>query len=156
MPSFVILCYMQAYYSGLTCCKYKKSMWISNLQSNNLKKHAMILFYSLHMRLEFFNVNASYINGLVQDCSMSIANALEIVQYWTKPSIYFSSLNESERPSRVREPNLYPCRKRTIMTCVSLSFQCCSIMCQLGLVAPYIRSMVSYLYEQLRKTLRPE
>ena len=28
------------------------------------------------------------IDGLVQDCSISIANALEILQYATKPSIY--------------------------------------------------------------------
>ena len=27
------------------------------------------------------------IDGLVQDCSISIANALEILQSWTKPSI---------------------------------------------------------------------
>ena len=29
----------------------------------------------------------SYIDGLVQDCSISIANALEILQSYTKPSI---------------------------------------------------------------------
>ena len=26
-------------------------------------------------------------DGLVQNCSNSIANALELLQYWTKPSI---------------------------------------------------------------------
>ena len=31
---------------------------------------------------------ADYIDGLVQDCSNSIANALELVQSCTKPSIY--------------------------------------------------------------------
>ena len=30
----------------------------------------------------------AYINGLVQDCSISIANALRILQSCTKPSIY--------------------------------------------------------------------
>ena len=29
-----------------------------------------------------------HINGLVQDCSYSIANALELLQSCTKPSIY--------------------------------------------------------------------
>ena len=29
-----------------------------------------------------------YFDGLVQDCSISIANALEILQFCTKPSIY--------------------------------------------------------------------
>ena len=29
-----------------------------------------------------------YVDGLVQDCSISIANALEILQSCTKPSIY--------------------------------------------------------------------
>ena len=28
-----------------------------------------------------------YIDGLEQDCTISIANALEILQSWTKPSI---------------------------------------------------------------------
>ena len=30
----------------------------------------------------------AYIDGLAQDCSISIANALEILQSCTKPSIY--------------------------------------------------------------------
>ena len=30
----------------------------------------------------------SYIDGLVQDCSTSIANALESLQYYTKPSMW--------------------------------------------------------------------
>ena len=32
----------------------------------------------------------AYINGLVQDCSISIANAMEILQSCSKPSIYTS------------------------------------------------------------------
>ena len=35
---------------------------------------------------------ALYINGLVQDCSISIANALEILQSCTKPSIDYVNL----------------------------------------------------------------
>ena len=37
----------------------------------------------------------TYIDGLVQDCNNSIANALELLQSCTKPSIYASlGLNE--------------------------------------------------------------
>ena len=36
---------------------------------------------------EIFIVNMFHIDGLVQDCSISIANALEILQSCTKPSI---------------------------------------------------------------------
>ena len=45
----------------------------------------------------------SYINGLVQDCSISIANALDILQSCPKPSICFTlflthwDLNENVR-----------------------------------------------------------
>ena len=35
-----------------------------------------------------------HIDGLVQDCSISIANTLEILQSCTKPSIYHLSLSE--------------------------------------------------------------
>ena len=35
-----------------------------------------------------------YIDGLVQDCSVCIANALEILQSCTKPSIYFYVFSE--------------------------------------------------------------
>ena len=33
-------------------------------------------------------MNGNYIDGLVQDCGNSIANALELLQSCTKPSIY--------------------------------------------------------------------
>ena len=37
-----------------------------------------------------------YIDGLVQDCSNSTANALELLQSYTKPSIYvYLALNVS-------------------------------------------------------------
>ena len=34
--------------------------------------------------------STGYIDGLVQDCSNSIANALELLQSGTKPSTYLS------------------------------------------------------------------
>ena len=37
--------------------------------------------------MAFFSID-TYIDGLVQDCSISIANALEILQSCTKPLIY--------------------------------------------------------------------
>ena len=30
---------------------------------------------------------SEYIDGLVQECSNSFANALELLEFWTKPSI---------------------------------------------------------------------
>ena len=42
--------------------------------------------YNIHWRLL---KKPEYIYGLVQDCSNSIANALELLQSCTKPSIYF-------------------------------------------------------------------
>ena len=46
-------------------------------------------FFWWYMKL----VNNEYIDGLVQDCSNSIANALELLQSCTKPSICFMSLS---------------------------------------------------------------
>ena len=43
----------------------------------------------------------SYIDGLVQDCSNSIANALELLQSCTNPSIYRWMLNLSHKMSKV-------------------------------------------------------
>ena len=37
--------------------------------------------------LSYWQNMAEYIDGLVQDCSNSIANALELLQSCTKPSI---------------------------------------------------------------------
>ena len=37
-----------------------------------------------------FNNADGHFNGLVQDCSNSIANALELLQSCTKPSIWFN------------------------------------------------------------------
>ena len=38
------------------------------------------------VQLKFTMFNHVYIDGLAQDCSNSIANALELLQSWTKPS----------------------------------------------------------------------
>ena len=43
----------------------------------------------VHKRLFQAILNLLYIDGLVQDCSNSIANALELLQSCTKPSILF-------------------------------------------------------------------
>ena len=40
----------------------------------------MVLFYAGMF-------NSRHIDGLVQDCSNSIANALELLKSWTKPSL---------------------------------------------------------------------
>ena len=45
--------------------------------------------------LQLLNCNYLYINGLVQDCSNSIANALELLQSCSKPSIYQSLKSQS-------------------------------------------------------------
>ena len=41
------------------------------------------------------NINETYIDGLVQDCSNSIANALELLQSCTKPSIYSPNIMDA-------------------------------------------------------------
>ena len=55
--------------------------------------------FRLRFHLKFVQINTvllMHIDGLVQDCSNSIANALELLQSCTKPSIYASlGLNES-------------------------------------------------------------
>ena len=46
-------------------------------------------------------IGRKYIDGLVQDCSISFANALEILQSYTKPSIYFQDHVNPEAQSGV-------------------------------------------------------
>ena len=51
----------------------------------------MCIQYKCHLQEievnnQFLNIN--YIYGLVQDCSNSIANAMELLQSCTKPSVY--------------------------------------------------------------------
>ena len=65
-------------------------IWVSNevnrfsaMGLSHSYKHDTDLSLSTHD----FNSSVKYINGLVQDCSISIANALEILQSCTKRSI---------------------------------------------------------------------
>ena len=43
------------------------------------------------------NTTYLHIDGLVQDCSNSIASALEILQSYIKPSIYETSIQDSSQ-----------------------------------------------------------
>ena len=52
------------------------------LSFKNATKH-VILHKSRH----------PHVDGLVQNCSNPITNALETLQAWTRPSIFFISLN---------------------------------------------------------------
>ena len=59
-----------------------KTVWVS---SNLISKHLVdepILRLSLVILFEWLNIN-----GLVQDCGISMANALELLQSYPKPSI---------------------------------------------------------------------
>ena len=47
----------------------------------------MDAIFSENFQIHSLKLNC-YINGVVQDCSISIANALEILQSCTKPSIF--------------------------------------------------------------------
>ena len=44
--------------------------------------------YCVFIWITQFDVTNVHVNGLVQNCSNSIANALELLQSSTKPSIY--------------------------------------------------------------------
>ena len=57
--------------------------WIGYTTHNN------ILTYVNSLKL-----HEAYIDGSVQDCSNSIANALELLQYCKKPSIYVCILQD--------------------------------------------------------------
>ena len=63
-------------------------MWRNNMQtfiSSESFKHMMDSF-----------MVADHIDGLVQDCSNSIANALELLQSCSKPSIYQTTTKYTE------------------------------------------------------------
>ena len=53
--------------------------------------HVLVVFPSLCKSSNSYKCLRSHSNGLVQDCSNSIANALELLQFCTKPSICFWS-----------------------------------------------------------------
>ena len=58
-----------------------------NTFENVICEKANILFRGIWIKLAYFAWKL-HIDGLVQDCSNSIANALELLQSYTKPSIY--------------------------------------------------------------------
>ena len=53
----------------------------------------------------------TYIDGLVQDCSNSIANALELLQSCAKPSI-FSHFLSSLKTEKAQVLEILPCGRR--------------------------------------------
>ena len=68
-----------------TKCSYVCIAWCfhSSISGFNISWNTHLLDFR---NFAFFNTD--YIDGLVQDCSISIANALEILKSYTKPSIY--------------------------------------------------------------------
>ena len=53
-------------------------------ESNNNAVHTIKLIWTYHE-------NGDHLDGLVQDCSNSIANALGLLQFFTKPASFFSA-----------------------------------------------------------------
>ena len=60
--------------------------WVNNCETGDLRRHCTHCNGKFHM--PFLAIYDYYIDGLSQDCSISIANAMEILQSYTKPSIY--------------------------------------------------------------------
>ena len=64
--------------------------WINNPEAGNLRRHrahhdvTVMHFRTIWSLLALYH---NYIDGLAQDCSNSIANALELLKSCTKPSI---------------------------------------------------------------------
>ena len=66
-------------------------MWQWNqviIDSGNARSLMFLKIFTCFDFQNFASFNAKYIDGLVQDCSNSIANALELLQSCTKSSIY--------------------------------------------------------------------
>ena len=64
------------------------------------KIYSPIFFKVAPLPLEFPDANEGnpkYIDGLEQDCSNSIADALELLQSWTKPLIWAKSVHTKEQ-----------------------------------------------------------
>ena len=55
-------------------------------------KYISRMMYVIHVLLFWFSAGQFYIDGLTQDCSNSIANALKLLQSCAKPSTYLSKL----------------------------------------------------------------
>ena len=82
---------------------YAHLLWIGHLETNPMV--ILIKMHFFHQENAFENVykmwvilfRPPYCDGLVQDCSNSIANALELLLSCTIPSIYSSSKSNSHR-----------------------------------------------------------
>ena len=55
-------------------------------------KYISRMMHVIHVLLLGFGDGQFSIDGLMQDCSNSSANALELLQSWAKPSTYLSKL----------------------------------------------------------------
>ena len=81
----------------MSCCGLVQVDFTHMLQGNctiYLKPHSVITLYRI---TSFAHLPALlYIDGLVQACSISIANALELLQSCTKSSIYHFNLHDTE------------------------------------------------------------
>ena len=108
-PSFVTLPRKKFLWILLRCCD--SNWWLNARLQNNgldlLPNHGNLLYH---------------IDGLMQDCSISIANTLEIVQSFTNPSIFAFS-------SRIIFMSVFGfttgprCAARNITTCTYFSIQ---------------------------------
>ena len=65
-------------------------MIMGNLIQDMATRGVQCLVSCLILRVGW-HIYVAYTNGLVQDCSISIANAMEILQSCTKPSIWFNN-----------------------------------------------------------------
>ena len=69
---------------------------ISQIYSSVIEKNIFHDVVAMYSRVPFHHRSVehdvAYIDGLVQDCSNSSANALELLQFCTKPSILLQSL----------------------------------------------------------------
>ena len=55
-------------------------------------KYISRMMHVIHVLLFWFSAGQFYIDGLTQDCSNSIVNALKLLQSCAKPSTYLSKL----------------------------------------------------------------
>ena len=81
----------------------------------------------LHSKLEWsdLNIDNNYDDGLVQDCSISSANALEILQSCTKPLICLFSVLRSDHSSSLYSSEVWPVK--TAASSVLTQWRYCSL-----------------------------
>ena len=77
----------------MACCRQATSHYLSLCWPRSLSPHGVTrpqwVKITGHARLDLYFCTYMHIDGSIQDCSISIANALEILQSCSKPSIYF-------------------------------------------------------------------